>query len=75
MNLPLRWNKAFYGIPMQEKEILRIKCKLGIDNLKKLCYTLICSGRASIAQMVEQQFRKLQVKGSSPFAGSIFFEV
>ena len=28
--------------------------------------------RANIAQLVEQQFRKLQVKGSSPFIGSIF---
>ena len=28
--------------------------------------------RANIAQPVEQQFRKLQVKGSSPFIGSIF---
>ena len=25
---------------------------------------------ANIAQLVEQQFRKLQVKGSSPFVGS-----
>ncbi len=31
---------------------------------------LYSSVRASIAQLVEQLFRKQQVKGSSPFAGS-----
>ena len=35
----------------------------------KAAYALL---RANIAQLVEQQFRKLQVKGSSPFIGSIF---
>ena len=33
------------------------------------------AGFANIAQLVEQRFRKPQVKGSSPFIGSSFFEV
>ena len=31
------------------------------------------SFQANVAQLAEQQFRKLQVKGSSPFIGSIIF--
>jgi hypothetical protein len=37
-----------------------------------LCYNTPCPlGYANIAQLVEQRFRKPQVKGSSPFIGSI----
>jgi CobQ-like glutamine amidotransferase family enzyme len=32
---------------------------------------IILPRNANIAQLVEQQFRKLQVKGSNPFIGSI----
>ncbi len=30
-------------------------------------------GKASVAQLVEQRFRKPQVDGSNPFAGSVEF--
>jgi hypothetical protein len=36
-----------------------------------IIFTVLEAEDANIAQLVEQQFRKLQAKGSSPFVGSI----
>ena len=56
------------------------KCEKRIDTWDEFWYNLISSGgcvmlrnlNANVAQSVEQRFRKPQVKGSSPFIGSIF---
>ena len=46
--------------------------KLDIDFHKARCYnSYLLSGNAKVAQSVEQRFRKPQVKGSSPFFGSM----
>ena len=42
-----------------------------MDKKTVICYNVKCCC-ANIAQSVEQRFRKPQVKGSSPFIGSIF---
>ena len=49
-----------------------------VDMRKRFWYNSVLSGgcvmlrNANVAQSVEQRFRKPQVKGSSPFIGSIF---
>ena len=56
------------------------KSEKGIDTRGEVWYNFILSGgcvmlrnlNANVAQSVEQRFRKPQVKGSSPFIGSIF---
>ena len=56
------------------------KCEKRVDMRKRFWYNSVLSGgcvmlrnlNANVAQSVEQRFRKPQVKGSSPFIGSIF---
>ena len=45
-----------------------------LDSVGPICYNTLAwmCGYANIAQLVEQRFRKPQVKGSSPFIGSTF---
>ena len=59
------------------------KCEKRVDMRKRFWYNSVLSGgcvmlrnsNANVAQSVEQRFRKPQVKGSSPFIGSIDAEV
>ena len=56
------------------------KCEKRVDMRKRFWYNSVLSDgcvmlrnlNANVAQSVEQRFRKPQVKGSSPFIGSIF---
>ncbi len=76
---------AFYGYSCVFSPNKRFskKCKKGVDTQSPTCYNLFLSGAtdtdkfpdANVAQSVEQLIRNQQVKGSSPFIGSIFIEV